>query len=172
MAPQAHIQDHALPTGLTSSETKQAAVFQPASPVPADPKPFICRRPVRLSIYSILAVIFVLMLAWRFIPSWLDPTFEKHIANKQVMVGMTRQQVLQAWGSPYTMNVSHTNDGIRREEWIYEDWESAAVVKHRYLYFEEGNLIGGWYYSANPGQKPSVPSRPFHDEKAMKELSN
>ena len=60
------------------------------------------------------------------------------------MVGMSKEQVLQAWGGPQTINTTFTKEGIRREEWIFEDWESTAVVKHRYLYFEEGTLIGGW----------------------------
>ncbi len=131
----------AAPTGTSQAPT-------PGSPQTEQtpPKPFICRRPVRLTIYALLALTLLLMLGWRFLPGLLDPTFEKHIANKQVVVGMTRQQVLQAWASPYTINVSHTEDGIRREEWIYEDWESPAVVRHRYLYFEEDELLGGWYY--------------------------
>ena len=109
--------------------------------------PWILRRPVRLSIYAFLILFLLLMLGWAFIPRWMDPTFEKHLARKEVMVGMTRKQVLEVWGSPYTINVSHTKDGLRREEWIYEDWKSASMadVKHRYLYFEEGVLVGGWY---------------------------
>lgn len=110
------------------------------------PKPFLCRRPVRLTVYGFFAALFLLMLAWRFLPAMLDPTFEKHIQEKRVIVGMTREQVLKAWGSPYTINVSYTNDGARREEWIFEDWKDASTVKHRYLYFEEGILVGGWYY--------------------------
>jgi hypothetical protein len=108
-------------------------------------KPVLCRRPVRLALYTALVFILLLMLGWRFLPALLDPTFEKHIQNKQVIVGMTRQQVLKAWGGPYSMNVSYTKDGTRREEWIYEDWLNAATVKHRYLYFEEDVLVGGWY---------------------------
>jgi hypothetical protein len=96
--------------------------------------------------YAGFVAFFAVMLAWRFLPGLLDPTFEKHIQNKQVVVGMTREQVLKAWGSPYTINVSHTKDGTRREEWIFEDWKDASTVKHRYLYFEEGILVSGWYY--------------------------
>jgi hypothetical protein len=116
---------------------------QPVSP---ELKPYLCRRPVRLALYAILIGLVLLMLGWRFLPGLLDPTFEKHIQNKQVIVGMSRQQVLKAWGSPYSMNVTYTKDGIRREEWVYEDWVDAATVKHRYLYFEEDELLGGWYY--------------------------
>jgi hypothetical protein len=114
--------------------------------VPSVTKPFIRRRPVRLAIYSLLVLFLLLMLAWRYVPVWLDPTFEQHIQTKRVMVGMSKEQVLKAWGSPYTIHVDYTKDGTRREEWIYEDWKDASIVKHRYLYFEEGTLVGGWYY--------------------------
>jgi hypothetical protein len=141
-----------------------------SEPIRSEPTPFLCRRSVRLTIYLLFAVLLLGMLAWRYVPGWLDPTFEKHIASKRVMVGMDRQQVLQAWGSPYSINVSHTNDGTRREEWIYEDWESTSIVKHRYLYFEEGTLVGGWYYSSTPAPK-SPPSTKFHDERALQDIS-
>ena len=84
------------------------------------------------------------MLWWGLVPPLLDPTFEKHIQEKKVMVGMSREQVMEAWGSPYQMNVSYTSKGIRREEWIFEDWIDVGRVSHRYLYFEEGKLVGGW----------------------------
>jgi len=109
-------------------------------------KPFLRRRPVRISIYAFLILFLLLMLGSRYIPLMLDPTFEKHIQTKRVMVGMSKEQVLKAWGSPYTIHVDYTKEGIRREEWIYEDWKDAANIKHRYLYFEEGTLVGGWYY--------------------------
>lgn len=129
-----------------------AADLTPAAPAPdaqpqapSPPKPFLCRPRVRLTLYAIFALLFAAMLAWRYAPILLDPTFEKHIRDKRVVVGMTREQVLQAWGGPYTINVSYTKDGLRREEWIYEDWRSPSDVSHRYLYFEEGVLIAGWY---------------------------
>ncbi len=128
-----------MPIAGVSAEIHTAAIEPPSS------TPFLCRRPVRLSLYAFLVLALLLMLGWRFLPGLLDPTFQKHIQSKQVMVGMSREQVLQAWGSPYQTNITHTNEGIRREEWIYEDWQDAANVKHRYLYFEEGVLIGGWY---------------------------
>ena len=79
------------------------------------------------------------------------------------MVGMSKEQVLEAWGGPQTINTTFTKEGIRREEWIFEDWENSAVVKHRYLYFEEGNLIGGWFQGSDerlPLQSPSSPHTP------------
>jgi hypothetical protein len=107
--------------------------------------PYLRRRPVRLILYALLTVMFLGMLAWRFIPIYLDPTFETAVAQKRVIVGMSREQVLRSWGSPYKIDVTYTDSGIRREQWVFEDWINSATVKHRYLYFEEGVLVGGWY---------------------------
>ena len=119
---------------------------------------FLRQKPVRVAVYSFFVLFLLGMLAFRFLPRLLDPTFEKHIARGEVMVGMTRQQVLEAWGSPYTINVTYTKDGIRREEWIFEDWISSSQVKHRYLYFEEDTLEGGWYYGAS--ERPRLKDTP------------
>ena len=107
---------------------------------------FLCRKPVRITLYSLLGAFALFILSWGMLPSLLDPTFEQHIQDKEVIAGMTRDQAIQAWGSPYQMNVTYTDKGIRREEWVYEDWIDAGSVRHRYLYFEEGILVGGWYY--------------------------
>ena len=115
-----------------------------SSSLRTEPLPFPCRRSVRVTIYTGLTAFFIGMLAWGIIPPLLDPTFEQHIAEKKVMVGMSREQVMDAWGSPYQMNVSYTSKGLRREEWVFEDWKDAGSVSHRYLYFEEGKLLGGW----------------------------
>ncbi|WP_454061788.1 hypothetical protein [Candidatus Nitrospira salsa] len=109
-----------------------------------DSLPFLCRRPVRITFYVGLTLFFLWMIGWGLIPPLLDPTFEKHVQEKKVIVGMTRDQAMKAWGSPYQMNVSYTPKGIRREEWVYEDWLDAGTITHRYLYFEENRLVGGW----------------------------
>jgi hypothetical protein len=140
--------------------TDQPAPTTPLNPLPStvEPTPFIRQRPVRIIIYAFLVLFVVSLIAFRFVPGWLDPDFSKHIESHRVMVGMDRKQVLEAWGSPNTMNVSHTSDGLRREEWIFEDWESPAVVKHRYLYFEEGKLVGG-HFSGSDVRLP-LPATP------------
>ena len=137
---------------------KPAQIGQHAAEEPS----FIRRRPVRIIIYSGLAVFFLLMVVWPLITQLRDPDFKKHIEQHRVMVGMSKQQVLQAWGGPQTINTSFTKDGLRREEWIFEDWESAAVVKHRYLYFEEGVLIGGWYEGSGERRIAEVPAEKPH----------
>jgi len=128
-----------------------------------EPVSFIRRKPVRMTIYGGLFLFVVLMIFMPLIAKLRDPNFEKHIADHRVMVGMTKEQVLQSWGGPQTINTTFTKDGIRQEEWIFEDWESAATVKHRYLYFEEGTLIGGWFQGSGerlPTQSPSNPHTP------------
>lgn len=124
---------------------------------------FIRQRPVRVSIYAGLALFAFAMIVWPLIAQLRDPGYAKHIAEHRVMVGMSKEQVLQSWGGPQTINTSFTKDGIRQEEWIFEDWDSPAVVKHRYLYFEEGVLIGGWFQGSGerlPQQSPSSPHGP------------
>lgn len=136
------------------SVTAAAPPVHMSSPTPIEPTrtpaadaslPYLCRPWVRKTIYAGFALLIGFMLWWRFYPTVTDPTFEKHIAEKRVMAGMTREQVLKAWGSPYTMKVTYTKDGLRREEWIYEDWLDTSTIKHRYLYFEENVLLGGWW---------------------------
>jgi len=128
-----------------SSTSPRGTEYQSHQASPSLITPWICRRPVRLTIYGFLAAFVLWMLGWGVVPRLLDPNFEQHIQDKSVMAGMSREQVMDAWGSPYQMNVSYTEKGIRREEWIYEDWLDSSTIKHRYLYFEEGKLIGGWH---------------------------
>ena len=98
--------------------------------MPQTSKPsFLCRKPVRIALYTLLGAFAVFMVAWGFLPSFLDPTFEQHIQDKEVIAGMTRDQAIAAWGSPYQMNVTYTDRGVRREEWVYEDWIDAGSVR-------------------------------------------
>ena len=139
--------------------------FHPSVPTPSNQEPvsFIRRKPVRRVIYAGLLLFAFFIIIMPLVAKLRDPNFERHIAEHRVMVGMSKEQVLQAWGGPQTINTSFTKDGIRQEEWIFEDWESAAIVKHRYLYFEEGTLIGGWFQGSGerlPTQSPSNPHQP------------
>lgn len=134
-----------------------------SSQLEQEPVSFIRRKPVRITVYAGLFLFVVLMIVMPLVAKLRDPNFEKHIADHRVMVGMTKEQVLQSWGGPQTINTTFTKDGIRQEEWIFEDWENAATVKHRYLYFEEGTLIGGWFQGSGerlPTQSPSNPHTP------------
>ncbi len=137
--------------------------LQPAPPEshPEEPS-FIRRRPVRIIIYAGLALFVLMAVVWPLIVQLGDPDFRKHIEQHRVMVGMSKEQVLQSWGGPQTINTTFTKDGIRQEEWIFEDWESAAVVRHRYLYFEEGILIGGWYEGSGERRSPDFPTERPH----------
>ncbi len=129
-----------------AASTPSSSSGAPPEQSPPEEKPFILRPAVRGTIYFFLVLFLAGMIAWGLIPRILDPDFQDHIKRGEVMVGMSREQVMKAWGAPYQTNVTHTNEGVRREEWVYEDWKSTAEVQHRYLYFEEGVLVGGWYY--------------------------
>ena len=136
---------------------------QPASlESPTEELSFIRRRPVRIIIYTGLGLFVLLMVIWPMIVHLLDPDFQKHIEQHRVMVGMTKDQVLKSWGGPQTINTTFTKDGIRQEEWIFEDWESSAIVRHRYLYFEEGTLIGGWYQGSSERRVRDFPAEKPH----------
>lgn len=126
-------------------------------------EPSFIRRPaVRVTVYAALGIFLFLMVIWPIITHLRDPDFQQHIEQHRVMAGMSKEQVLQSWGGPQTINTSFTKDGLRREEWIFEDWESTAIVKHRYLYFEEGTLIGGWYQGSGERRVPDFPADKPH----------
>lgn len=135
-----------------------------AGQVPAqqEDQPFIRRPLVRKIIYAGLALSFLMMVVVPLMVQLKDPDFQKHIEQRRVMAGMSKDQVLKAWGGPQTINTSFTKEGLRREEWIFEDWENAAVVKHRYLYFEEGLLIGGWYEGSGERKPTDFPADSPH----------
>ncbi len=127
-----------------------------------DETSFIRRRSVRIIIYAGLAVFVLMAVVWPMIVQLDDPDFQKHIEQHRVMVGMTKEQVLQSWGGPQTINTTFTKDGIRQEEWIFEDWESSADIRHRYLYFEEGILMGGWYEGSRERRSRDFPADKPH----------
>ena len=129
---------------------------------PSEEPSFIRRRPVRIIIYIGLVLFALMAVLWPMITQLRDPDFHQHIEQHRVMVGMSKEQVLQSWGGPQTINTTFTKDGIRQEEWIFEDWESSAVVRHRYLYFEEGILMGGWYEGSRERQASNFPSEKPH----------
>ena len=43
---------------------------------------FLCRKPIRITLYLLLGAFGIFMLAWGILPSLLDPTFEQHIQDK------------------------------------------------------------------------------------------
>ena len=85
--------------------------FEPSVPaltVDQEPVSFIRRKPVRMTIYAGLLVFAVFILIMPLIAKLRDPNFEKHIADHRVMVGMSKEQVLLAWGGPQTINTTFT----------------------------------------------------------------
>src|ERR1051325_7178616 len=93
-----------------------------------EPTPFIRRRPVRLIIYAGLMLFVLVMVVWPLIAQLKDPDFHKHIAEHRVIVGMSKEQVLEAWGGPQTINTTFTKDGIRRSEEHTSELQSPYVI--------------------------------------------
>jgi hypothetical protein len=63
------------------------------------------------------------------------PQIQEYIKNRQVAVGMTKQQVRYAWGGPHSVNVlAPSEDGKERVEWIYE---KMAFFKSRLIFFND-----------------------------------
>jgi hypothetical protein len=145
---------------ITTMEQTPSATGQ--VPAQQEDQSFIRRPLVRKIIYAGLALSFLMMVVVPLMVQLKDPDFQKHIEQRRVMAGMSKDQVLKAWGGPQTINTSFTKEGLRREEWIFEDWENAAVVKHRYLYFEEGLLIGGWYEGSGERKPTDFPADSPH----------
>jgi hypothetical protein len=140
----------------------------PSAASSPDEPSFIRRRPVRIIIYAGLGVFLLMAVIWPLIAQLRDPDFQRHVEQHRVMVGMTKDQVLKSWGGPQTINTSFTNDGVRREEWIFEDWDSPSVVRHRYLYFEEGVLIGGWFEGSGERTPMTTPADSPHPKLKLK----
>lgn len=69
--------------------TDHTTSASPVSTLPPaeEPTPFIRQRPVRLIINSFLVLFVVALIAFRFVPGWLDPDFSKHIESHRVMLG-------------------------------------------------------------------------------------
>jgi hypothetical protein len=65
------------------------------------------------------------------IATWPEP-IQRAVADRRVVIGMTSEQVLAAWGRPQKINETVTGTH-RSEQWVYSDGGA-------YLYFTNGTL--------------------------------
>lgn len=63
---------------------------------------------------------------------------QEHIIKGEVAIGMTRQQVRYAWGSPDQIRVLDPLNGKAREEWIYT--KLFGVYEEKRLLFIDDTL--------------------------------
>ena len=63
-------------------------------------------------------------------PDWSDKTI-MHISNRNVYLGMNKEQAIASWGKPYDIHKTTTINGVH-EQWFYS--------VHNYLYFDDGIL--------------------------------
>ena len=59
-------------------------------------------------------------------------TYRKHVMNKTLVLGMTKQEVLFVCGKAKRINTTVSTYGGKSEQWVY---------LARYLYFENGVLV-------------------------------
>jgi hypothetical protein len=62
--------------------------------------------------------------------------FEKQCASGRPRIGMTQLQAYLEWCRPWTFHKTETARGVH-EQWVYE-----PSPPHRYLYFDDGYLVG------------------------------
>jgi len=62
----------------------------------------------------------------------MAPQLERAVAAKKVMIGMSKDQAIRAWGKPQKINSTTTSRGTR-EQWIYPT--------HSYIYFDEDEKL-------------------------------
>jgi len=65
-------------------------------------------------------------------PEWRDD-IKNNILEGSLSIGMTREQALASWGSPYDINRTVTGNSVN-EQWVYGTYGSA------YLYFDNDKL--------------------------------
>ena len=70
---------------------------------------------------------------WKHMVALQPAIIQSEIHQKQVRIGMTRQQVLLSWGRPHDINRTVTAFGTQ-EQWVY------GLYGGPYLYFEDGKL--------------------------------
>ena len=77
-----------------------------------------------------------------------DPKVIEAIRNEKIIVGMTPNEVLGAWGSPHDRNTSGGAYG-EAEQWVYGYLDSNYYFRPKqYVYFEDGKVTS-WQTSGS-----------------------
>jgi outer membrane protein assembly factor BamE (lipoprotein component of BamABCDE complex) len=66
---------------------------------------------------------------------------QEQIRKGTIDLGMTKDQVRYAWGSPGSIKVLEPFEGKSREEWIYDEQATMGVLGTKILFFFEGKLL-------------------------------
>ncbi len=71
-------------------------------------------------------------------------TISRALASRDIVVGMTRDEVSQVWGEPHGVEYAG-DEGSPNQRWTYsEGWSSRyGMAPERVLYFENGQ-VSGW----------------------------
>lgn len=63
-------------------------------------------------------------------PDWPNDVCNT-VAGRKIFIGMTKEQVIAAWGRPYKINTTLTSN-VRHEQWVMSD-----SLDSSYLYFDD-----------------------------------
>lgn len=69
-------------------------------------------------------------------PNSRDSNIETAISLRRVLVGMTKEQAIRAWGRPTKINQT-VGAGYTTEQWVYD---RDTISNTQYLYFDNGIL--------------------------------
>jgi len=75
----------------------------------------------------------------------LSPEIRRTIMNKEIMIGMTKDQVLASWGKPCSWCYG-TRQSTTGDTWEYSKfWSSYIGVRSStYLYFDNHDVLRYW----------------------------
>jgi len=76
----------------------------------------------------------------------LSPEIRRTIINKEIMVGMTKDQVLASWGKPCSWWCYGTRQSSTGDTWEYSKYGSSylGVRSSTYLYFNNRDILRYW----------------------------
>jgi len=66
---------------------------------------------------------------------------QDHIRKGEINLGMSKEQVRYAWGSPDSIKFLEPFEEKIREEWIYTQMGTLGVVGTKLLFFFDGKLL-------------------------------
>lgn len=66
---------------------------------------------------------------------------QDHIRKGEINLGMSKEQVRYAWGSPDSIKFLESFEEKTREEWIYTQMGTLGVIGTKLLFFYDGKLL-------------------------------
>jgi len=68
-------------------------------------------------------------------------SIQEQIRKGTIDLGMTKDQIRYAWGSPDFIKLLEPFEGKSREEWLYTEQGTLGVIGTKILFFYDGKLL-------------------------------